>query len=342
MIKPPHTVSIAFVHGMLAGIGYPLVPCRQWLVDAGIAPELLDRPTARVTTEQYVALFQLLMDRRDDEFLGFLSRPLRRGTFALLARSTLGAPTLAQALRHLSRTFRLLQDDIRLVNVREGGLVGFCAKFNNPACARQPFLHELQLRVFWRLIVWLHGGRLKPTRFDFAFAEPLHAGEYHRVFPGLVRFAQPHTAVWFEAGELARPMLRDEKAMREFLAQAPGIVIVPQRIEHAISVRVRAHLQAMRPTWPDLPATADALHLSVSTLQRHLAGEGANFQAVKDQLRRDLAIVRLSTGNVSLAQLAGELGFADSPAFQRAFKAWTGSAPGAYRRSFGAPRALGG
>ena len=72
--------------------------------------------------------------------------------------------------------------------------------------------------------------------------------------------------------------------------------------------------------------------MSTSTLQRRLASEGASFQSLKDELRRDMAIVRLNTSTISLGALAYELGFADSAAFQRAFKGWTGSAPGAYRR----------
>ena len=67
------------------------------------------------------------------------------------------------------------------------------------------------------------------------------------------------------------------------------------------------------------------------TLQRHLALEGVSFQVLKDELRKDIAITQLDGKNASLDQLAHELGFTDRAAFQRAFKTWTGSAPGAYR-----------
>lgn len=107
---------------------------------------------------------------------------------------------------------------------------------------------------------------------------------------------------------------------------------MPRHREEMTSARVRGHLQHTQPGWPDLAATADALHMSVSTLQRRLATEGTSFQALKDELRRDIAIVRLNTSKVPLAALAQEPGFTDSAAFQRAFKGWTGSAPGTYRR----------
>ncbi len=329
-VKPPDTVSIAFVRGMLSGVGGD---GRTWLAAAGIAPSLFDEPSSRVTVDQYVALFAHLMESRDDEFLGFLSRPLRRGTLALLLRSVLGAKDLGQALRRLAATFRLLQDDVRIVPLADGALAGIGLAFENPVVVARPFLHELQLRVFWRVSDWLYGGRLKAARFDFAFAAPPHAVEYAKVFPGDVRFDAAQSAVWFAATDLAEPMLRDDTALRTFLASAPGIVVMPQRNAHTTSARVRGYLQRTRPVWPDLAATADALHLSTSTLQRRLAAEGLSFQVLKDQLRRDLAIVRLSTTTDSLAVLAMDLGFADSPAFQRAFKHWTGSAAGAYRRT---------
>lgn len=327
---------------MLSGVRARGVATPDWvgalLEEAGIAPALLEEAGSRVTAEQYVALFRLLMDRLDDEALGFVSRPLRRGSFALVARSAMGSPSIEVALRRVARSFRLLQDDVALVCLREGPLTGLGLVFSEAPAARQNFLHEMVLRVFWRLLVWLHGGRLTPRRFDFSFERPPYATLYHKVFPGPLQFGQPHSAVWFDAAALAAPVRRDEAALQAFLRAAPGNVISPRLSEQAISARVRALMQQTCPAWPDLATTAQALHQSTSTLQRHLATEGTSFQALKDKLRRDMAIVRLNTSAVPLAALAAELGFADSAAFQRAFKTWTGSAPGSYRQRRAPPR----
>jgi AraC-like DNA-binding protein len=332
MLNPPVTISIAFVHGILSGARARGLACDEFLEDAGIGPELLQQVGARVTADQYAALLRSLIDRLDDEVIGLLSRPLPRGSFALIARSALGAGTLEVALRRVARTFRLLQDDVVLEPVRDGALAGLSLRFHNPTTARSVYVHELLLRIFWRLLAWLAGGRLPAARFDFAFESPSYAGSYAKIFPAALQFQQHQSAFWFDAATLRQPVRRDEAALRAFLADAHAQVIVPRRGDEVVSARVRSHLQRAQPAWPDLAATAEALHMAASTLQRRLAADGTTFQALKDELRRDLAIVRLNTSTVPMATLADELGFADSAAFQRAFKSWTGSAPGAYRR----------
>jgi AraC-like DNA-binding protein len=72
--------------------------------------------------------------------------------------------------------------------------------------------------------------------------------------------------------------------------------------------------------------------VGLSTLHRKLDQEGVIFRDIKDSLRRDLAIDRLTHSNASVAQIAGELGFAEPSAFHRAFKTWTGVRPGDYRQ----------
>ncbi|MBF3242169.1 helix-turn-helix transcriptional regulator, partial [Pseudomonas aeruginosa] len=83
--------------------------------------------------------------------------------------------------------------------------------------------------------------------------------------------------------------------------------------------------------WPDLDQVARQLHMSSQTLRRHLREEGGSFQQLKDHLRRDLAIYHLGRDELSIQDIAEQLGFSEPSAFHRAFKKWTGLTPGAYR-----------
>lgn len=330
------TVPIFAVHGLLDGARDKGLATESWLGSvlgkAGIAESLLQREQSRVTIGQYIALFSAVKDSLDDECLGYLrGRPFRCGSFALMARSTLGAKTLAAAMQRMSESFALLQDEVALVPVSEGLLCGVALEMRGRSGVHADFLHGLLLRVFWRLLVWLHGGRLQPKGFDFPFAQPPHAAGYARIFSGALRFGQVRSAVWFETSAFAQPMRRDVVALQAFLRAAPGNLVGPRLDERTTSARVRALLQQACPEWPDLAVTAQRLHMSVSALQRHLSMEGKSFQVLKDELRRDLAIVRLTSAGATLSAVADELGFSDSTAFQRAFKSWTGSAPGLYR-----------
>ena len=336
MLKPVVTVPVFAVRGLLDGARSKGLATESWLdgvlAQARIAESLLHLEQSRVTMEQYIALFSAVKDSLDDECLGYLhGRPLRCGSFALMARSTLGAKTLAAALQRLSASFTLLQDDLSLVPVSDGLLKGAALDVRRAAGEHSDFLQGLLLRVFWRLLVWLHGGRLVPRGLDFAFETPPCAADYAQIFSGALRFGQARSAIWFEASAFAQPMRRDTAALQTFLRAAPGNLIGPRLIERTASARVRALLQQANPEWPDLTIAAQRLHMSVSALQRHLAVEGKSFQVLKDELRRDMAIIRLTSTDAALSAIAAELGFADSTAFQRAFKSWTGSTPGVYR-----------
>jgi AraC-like DNA-binding protein len=329
---PPMTVSVEFVHAILFGLVSKGIDCDAWLLEAGIPPEQLANPAARVTLSQYAALLHVLIFSRDDETLGLMRRPSKVGSFALQARSAIGSPTLDVAIRRVAHTFRLLHDDVELVVVEEGELSGVALNISDPTTRANRFLHQLFLRVYWRLFAWLVGGQLPPVRFDFAFPRPPHSEDYSRIFPAPWAYDADSSAVWFEHSRLRLPIRRDETALRAFLVDSPANVLVPSR-DTGVGSRVRMHLQRTQPDWPDLDVTARALNLSPSTLQRRLALEGTSFQKLKDQLRRDAAIYRLHSSEVSLGKLALELGFADAAAFQRAFKGWTGLPPGTYRRS---------
>ena len=331
----PVTISMIFVRRMLSNARIDPKEFERYLRNAGIRPEQLDTKDARASAEQYIALITCVIERLDDEGLGFFSRPLKCGSYALVVRAAYSAPTLAQAIRRAAHTFRLLQDDVRVTLAHDGDLAGVDFRLVNQQAVFNDVMHENLLRTFWRVFAWLIGGRLPVAHFDFAFAGTSCAGSYEPVFPGERRFDCPHSALWFDAKLLQAPVVRDEQALRQFLGHSFAELIVPAR-EGGVSGRVRLFLRQSQPEWPDLASTAEAMHMAASTMQRHLAMEGVTFQGLKNSLRRDIAIFRLQTSQVSFGRLATELGFVDNAAFQRAFKAWTGSPPGVYQRKFAA------
>ncbi|WP_418648019.1 helix-turn-helix transcriptional regulator [Thauera butanivorans] len=73
------------------------------------------------------------------------------------------------------------------------------------------------------------------------------------------------------------------------------------------------------------------LHMSSRTVIRRLQDEGLSFQGIKDELRRDLAILNLTHQDVSLAEISYSLGFSSPAVFHRAFRHWTGMTPRGYR-----------
>lgn len=264
--------------------------------------------------------------------MGLFSRPFKPGSFALTAREGLSAQDLRSALKRMSAALNLLQDDIFFSLQVNGDEAGLHMQTIAPGHPTPVFAQETMVRVLWRLAAWLLNAPLPIRHFDFSYPEPQGQEGYNLVFPAARRYGQAAFGFWFKASELQTPVSRDEPALRVFLTDAYTQVISPPRDFGAVAQRVRNHLMRSYPQWPSLEEVAEHLHTSPSSLQRHLSAEHTSLQWLKDDLRRDLAISRLSSSRVSLVQLASELGFSDSPTFQRAFKKWTGKHCGAYRR----------
>jgi AraC-like DNA-binding protein len=79
---------------------------------------------------------------------------------------------------------------------------------------------------------------------------------------------------------------------------------------------------------------AEEMHMTERTLRRKLHEEGTNFQRIKDDYRRDKAMIELSQADKPIQKIAEELGFAEPSAFSRAFKKWTGLTPIRYKQSY--------
>lgn len=93
--------------------------------------------------------------------------------------------------------------------------------------------------------------------------------------------------------------------------------------------QVRGLLTADLRRFCAMPEAAAALHMTARTLHRRLRKEDTSFTALLDDVRLHAAVSLLNGGRTP-AQIADELGFADTAAFKQAFKRWTGRTPSAW------------
>ena len=78
---------------------------------------------------------------------------------------------------------------------------------------------------------------------------------------------------------------------------------------------------------------SQALAIHRRTLNRRLNAEGTTFQQVLDGVRFAVAKELLENSELTLPEIGFALGYANSAAFIPAFRRWTGTTPGAWRRS---------
>jgi AraC-like DNA-binding protein len=194
------------------------------------------------------------------------------------------------------------------------------------------FLTDLWLAILLRFFSWLAGARLEVERVELPYPPPEHAEDYDQVFGRRVVFGRPRAALVFSNTVLTMPVMRTEAELEEWLRNAPADLLMFRDYGTTTSDQVRRILErGLRGEWPTPDDVASQLAMSTQHLRRVLREDGTSMTAIKEELLRDAAIASLVRGEESIGALSERLGFSEPSAFHRAFRRWTGSAPGSYR-----------
>ena len=183
-------------HFAAAAVARLMAAQRQRVLGAaGIAPELLAQPKARLPAAAFSALWLAVAREIDDEFFGLDRRRMKVGSYALLCRAVLASGTLERALKLMLRGMVLFLDDIRgeLRVESDHAQIRVHSRIADPAARR--FADETFLVMVHGLACWLVGRRIPLRAADFAFARPAHAGEYTLMFSEHLRFGAEATAL---------------------------------------------------------------------------------------------------------------------------------------------------
>ncbi len=175
-------------------------------------------------------------------------------------------------------------------------------------------------------------GGLDVRSMRFAHAVSAEARpQYDRVFGVKVQFGQQVDMLELDSQQLDRPLgtadpvaaaALEARALKMRATLEPSDPFVDE-----LRAVLRKHLAV---TDISLATVAGALGLSEQALQRRLDELDVSFRGLVDSVRKDVAIDLLERG-ISSAEIAAVLGFAQTPAFDKAFVRWTGMTPGSFR-----------
>jgi AraC-like DNA-binding protein len=240
------------------------------------------------------------------------------------------SPTVGEALRRLARYFAVFHRRAR-VRLEDDGPIARFVKDADPS--RPPLSPHGAMAMMSNTVLRL--GHLLGAPFPlrevwFVHARPAAIDEYTRIFRAAVRFGQPCDALFLERAQLDRPLPTRAPTLLKVLEG--HLERVAGRDDGDFMDRVRAQVSGhLRDPSLGVPQTARRLGVSPRTLQRRLQSAGCSFQAMVDDVRRDLALRHLGEGRLPVGEIALLLGFAELRPFYRAFKRWTGSTPGQHR-----------
>ena len=191
---------------------------------------------------------------------------------------------------------------------------------------------ELSLGVALQTCRLLIGAHFRPLRVAIPHAPLSDPSTYRDTFDADVQFEQERSGFDIHSDDLDRPIAHDDQLVRDLAIRyldspAAGSTDTP-------AAALRALILRMLPTGQcTIINIARELAVHPRTLQRRLSQEGATFEQLVDDVRREQARRYLEDTKIPMTQLSALLGYSEQSSLSRACRAWYGTSPRAIRNN---------
>ncbi len=301
------------------------------LASAELTPAALEKPGARFPAQQFAPLLERLAQTTASPLialrLGEVTQPRMLGSIGFLMSS---AATLQDAYQVLIDYLPLLFEGAALQ--LEQTLEGSWLTLELNDSARKPTEYFLACLANWPR--WLTGHQIPIQRLELTFAAPDDPHAWQRFFAAEVLFDAPHNRLLLSTDYLSLACLDANNEMHQLHREFADSLLSSSAQRSALIAQTRHLIRRQLADGEGCvrrDQIADAVNLSLRTLQRKLGQLGTSFQDVYDQTRREQCLQLIQRGQLSFGEIAFQLGFSNQSAFQKAFKRWMGVAPSHYR-----------
>jgi AraC-like DNA-binding protein len=147
-----------------------------------------------------------------------------------------------------------------------------------------------------------------------------------------VLFEQEHNQAIFPLAILESPIYNPNPRVADLLNVELHQLLHEVENQDALTLRLWRYFQVQGVSFTaDIDSIAQLFNITPRTLQRRLQQEGTSFQDELKCFRTQQAQQLLSNKQLTICEIAFQMGFSDNSAFHKAFKRWTGLTPKDYQ-----------
>ena len=195
---------------------------------------------------------------------------------------------------------------------------------------------EMLVLTMVRSALGLVREEVRPFAVCFRHAARHPLADYETVLgPGVpVHFGAAFDGASFDSALLDLPLAKADPRIAAYLARHAETLLDavpdgPVTLDERVRSEVRSALGSGALEAPDI---ARKLGIGVRSLQRALQQRGTSLSREVDAVRKERALVLVRRPELSVAEIAFLLGYAESRVFHRSFRRWTGMSPTEFRR----------
>lgn len=178
----------------------------------------------------------------------------------------------------------------------------------------------------------VQGEQVTPLRVRFRHRAPRSIAAHEQFFRCPLEFEAPHYEFELPIAVYRVTVESFNPALSAFFVKHAEELLRQHGVDDTLQSRVRREIADQLPNGElSLQRVARRLGMSERSLRRRLTEENASFSQLASEVRYERARTLLGSPRLSLGEIAFLLGFSDVSAFSRAFKGWSGVAPGQYR-----------
>lgn len=290
-------------------------------------------PGGRLPLHQFQVLIRRAMELANAPWLGWeFGATLTLSSHGFLGYAAMSSETLRDALELAVKFFRTRGTIIDLQYFVEGDTaviqVDELVALNDLA----PFMVESLFSSLHFMGVKLLGELPMDGELRFAFPEPAYFERFKALVPVPVLFDCAYNQMRFPASRLDQQLrFADPRLARMAEAQCEQ-ELASIKSPPKLLGQVRRIILGESGRFPAVDEAASELHMSSRTLKRKLQQLGTSYQKILDDLRKGLAVEYLAQTDMTVDEIAIQLGYSDASNFARAFRRWTGRSPSDYRR----------